>query len=74
MGYNLSIGCLDCKVQCSSLRGEESRVIRAFGERHGRGHRKDVSIDNGYMEKDWAEGSDPFPDIYDQIASDRRST
>lgn len=65
MGYNLSVACLDCEVQCGALRGEEAIVIRKFGSMHsGPGHRKDVMVDNGYAERPW-EGE--FKDVYDEV-------
>jgi hypothetical protein len=83
MGYNLSVGCHDCKVHAWSLRGEEAFLIRWFGAWHGRvvnatqgrhipvtdraRHRVEVLVDNGFSQP-----RDEFPreyrDVTDEVA------
>ena len=53
MGFNLIMGCHDCKVEVMAFRGEEATAIREFCGEH-RGHRRDCYIDNGFQnEPDW---------------------
>lgn len=71
MGYNLSVGCHDCRVRCGSLRGEESVVIKRFDRWHytllgGRnGHRFEALIDNGFSSPE--EFPREYRDVYEEV-------
>lgn len=52
MGYNLSIRCHDCKVEMGILRGYESAGIYQFITEHGKGHNKELQVDNGFAGSD----------------------
>lgn len=66
MGFNLSARCLDCKKQMGMLRGYESAGIAVFAEEHGRGHHKQLQVDNGWAgEDEWSATDEGFKeDVY----------
>lgn len=56
MGYNLQLYCRTCDERAYAWRGHESAAIADFATRHpGSGHEREVAIDNGFTEAEWAD-------------------
>lgn len=58
MGYNLHLGCLDCRERAFVFRNHEIDSIYIWAKRHA-GHRSEAAVDNGVAEVWWMEGGSP---------------
>ena len=54
MGFNLTLGCHDCRVEAMAYRGHEAEAIREWTGEHPN-HQRDCYVDHGFQsEPDWA--------------------